>query len=294
MPPGLALSPGGAASLSACSEAQLGLGDGSEAHCPATSKIGSVEIATPAVDGPLTGTMYLGEQRPGERLRVFMVVEAVGTTIKSVGVMNTSTTNGQLSTVMRNLPPLALSRLAIRFDGGPRALLSTPLTCGPLRASARLVPYGGGATVDAAATTDVTSGPNGSPCAEPPFSPQLSTSVSSHRAGHFTTFSSTIVRRAGEQMPSRFSVTMPAGLSASLNGIAFCSQADAQRAACPAASRVGSALAIVGSPPSTATLHGGLYLSGPFRGGPIGMVVELDAKLGPFDFGTISSRALPG
>jgi hypothetical protein len=290
MPPGLALSPGGAAALSACSDAQLGLGTGSAAHCPAASKIGSVEISTPAVDGPLSGTMYLGEQRPGQRLRVFMVVEAVGTTIKSVGAMNTSSANGQLSTVMRNLPPLALSRLVIRFDGGPRALLSTPLTCGPLRASARLVPYGGGDAVDTAALTDVTSGPGGSPCSAAPFSPRLSTSVSSHRAGRFTTFSSTIERRAGEQMPSRFSVTMPAGLSASLEGIESCSEADAGRGTCPAASRVGGALAIVGSPPSTATLHGSLYLSGPYRGGPFGMVVELAAKLGPFDFGTISQR----
>jgi hypothetical protein len=290
MPSGIALSPGGAAALTACSDAQLGLGSGAEARCPQSSKVGSVELSTPAIEGVLTGTIYLGEEKPGERFRVFVVARAVGTTVKSVGALRVSPTTGHLSTVLEGLPPLSLSRMAMTFDGGPEALFATPLTCGAVSASARFASYGGGPPVEASGSAAVNTGPGGSPCSAPPFSPQLLTTSSTSRAGHLTTFSSIMRRRPGEQMPSRFSVTMPAGLSAAVNAVQLCSEADAAAARCPQASRVGSVVTVIGSAPGTATLHGGLYFTGPFGGAPFGMAVQIQARLGAFDLGTISMR----
>ncbi len=290
MPSGIALSPGGAAALTACSDAQLGLGSGEEAHCPASSRVGSVELSTPAIEGALTGTIYLGEEKPGERFRVFVVAPAVGTTIKSVGSLRVSPTTGRLSTVLEGLPPLALTRMAMIFDGGPGALLATPLTCGAVSASASFVSYAGGPPVEVSGSAAVSSGPGGSPCAPPPFSPQLLTASSSALAGRQTTFSSTMRRRPGEQMPSQFSVTLPAGLSAAVNAVARCSDADVAASSCPPASRVGSVAVEIGSAPSTATLRGGLYFTGPHGGAPFGMAVQAPARLGPFDLGTISMR----
>ena len=290
MPSGIALSPGGAAALTACSDAQLGLGSNAEAECPQSSKVGSVELSTPAIEGVLTGTIYLGEEKPGQRFRVFVVARAVGTTIKSVGVLRVSPTTGRLSTVLEGLPPLSLSRMAMIFDGGPGALLATPLTCGVVGASARFVSYGGGPAAEATGTADVSSGPGGSPCAPPPFSPQLLTASSTLRAGQPTTFSSTVRRRPGEQMPSRFSVTLPAGLSASVGAIQFCSDAEVTASSCPQASRIGSVAVEVGSPPSTATLRGGLYFTGPYGQAPFGMAVQIQTRLGPFDLGSIVMR----
>jgi hypothetical protein len=290
MPSGIALSPGGAAALSACSDAQLGLGSSSEARCPASSKVGSVELSTPAIEGVLTGTIYLGEEKPNERFRVFVVAGAVGTTIKSVGVLRVSPTTGRLSTVLEGLPPLSLSRMAMIFDGGPDALLATPLTCGAVGASARFVPYGGGPAAEATGAAAITSGPGGSPCSPPPFFPRLLTASSTARAGRPTTFSSTMRRRPGEQMPSRFSVTLPAGLSAGINAVSRCSDAEVAASSCPPASRVGSVVVELGSAPSTARLRGGLYFTGPHGQAPFGLAVQIEARLGPFDLGSIAMR----
>jgi hypothetical protein len=288
MPAGLALSPGGAALLTACSDAQLGLGSADEARCPPSSKVGSVELSSPAIEGVLTGTIYLGTEAPGQRFRVFVVANAAGTVVKSVGAMRVSATTGRLSTVLEGLPPLGLSRMTMSFDGGPGALLATPLACGVVSAAARFVSYAGGSPVATSAGAAISAGPGGSPCTDPPFAPQLLTRSSSHRAGKPTTFSSIVRRRPGEQMPSGFSVTLPAGLSASLDGIELCTSRDAAAGSCPAASRVGSVVAEIGSAPSTAKLGGGLYFTGPNGGAPFGMAVQISARLGPFDLGSIS------
>lgn len=290
MPSGIALSPGGAAALTACSDAQLGLGNGAEAHCPQSSKVGSVDLSTPAVEGVLTGTIYLGEEKPGQRFRVFVVVSAVGTTIKSVGVLQVSPTTGRLSTVLEGLPPLSLSRMVMNFDGGPDALLATPLTCGVVSASARFVSYGGGPPVEASGSAGITSGPGGSPCSASPFSPQLLTTSSNSRAGQLATFSSIVRRRPGEQMPSRFSVTLPAGLSAAISAVQVCSGSDITAATCPQASRIGSVVVEAGSAPSTAPLRGGLYFTGPYGRAPFGMAVQIQARLGSFDLGSLTMR----
>lgn len=291
MPAGIALSPGGAATLSTCSDAQLGLGNDAEAHCPQSSKVGSVELASPAIEGAISGTIYLGEERPGQRFRVFVVATAAGAAIKSVGALQVMPGTGRLSTVLEGLPPLSISRLAMVFDGGPGAMLATPLTCGAVGAAAKFTPYGGGPPVEASAAAMVSTGPDGLPCSgPPPFSPQLLTSVSSRKAGQATTFSSVLLRRRGEQVPSRFSITLPAGLSSSMASIQLCSAAAAAAAACPEDSRVGSVIARVGSEPSIATLRGSLYFTGPYRGAPFGMLLKLPAVLGPFDLGSISSR----
>ena len=291
MPAGIALSPGGATTLSTCSDAQLGIGNDSEARCPQSSKVGAVELSSPAIDGTVSGTIYLGEEKPGQRFRVFVVASVAGANIKSAGVLKVSSGTGRLSTVLENLPPLSISRMAMIFDGGPGALLATPLTCGAVGATARFVPYGGGPPVETSATATIATGPDGSPCTgAPPFSPQLLTTVSSHKAGQPTTFSSILRRRQGEQLPSRFSVTLPAGLSAALASIQLCSAAEAEAAACPAESRVGSVIARVGSGSSIATLRGSLYFTGPYRRAPFGMLLELPAALGPFDLGSIVTR----
>ena len=290
MPSGIALSPGGAAALTACSDAQLGLGSSSEANCPQPSKVGSVELSTPAIEGLLTGTIYLGEEKPGERFRVFVVARAIGATVKSVGVLRVSPTTGRVSTVLEGLPPLSLNRMAMIFDGGPNALLTTPLTCGVVGASARFVSSAGGPPVEAFGSAAINAGPAGSPCSAPPFSPQLLTASSTAKAGQLTSFSAIVRRRPGEQMPSRLSVTLPAGLSAAVNAIQLCSDAEVAATSCPQASRIGSVVIEVGSAPSTATLRGGLYFTGPYRGAPFGMAVQIPARLGPFDLGSIAMR----
>ena len=72
LPDGLTVSPGGAAGLPACSDAQLGLGAPAAVHCPSGVEGRPVEIVLAGPARPLTGTIYLGEERPGERFRLFI------------------------------------------------------------------------------------------------------------------------------------------------------------------------------------------------------------------------------
>src|SRR5204862_1517349 len=65
----------------------------------------------------------------------------------------------------------------------------------------------------------------------------------------------------------------------------------ANQASCPADSRMGSAVAEIGSGPSPARLPGDAFLTGPYRGAPFGLELRFHTKLGPFDFGWFTVRA---
>lgn len=291
MPPGISISPGGVAPLSVCSDAQLGLDDAGEAHCPVSSRIGSVELFSPGIEGAQTGAIYLGQGQAGQRLRIFVVSHVIGTTVKFAGALGSGSTSGPFTTSLHGLPPLSFSQIVMNLEGGPAALFATPLTCGPISARASFVPYGGGPAREASAKLTIGPAPPSSRCSEPPpFSPRLSTVTSTHRAGRPVSISTTVSRAPGEQLPSGFSVTMPAGLVARLGSIQACPPASIESASCPAASRMGSVLAQVGSGPDTVSLPGGFYLTGPYRGSPIGALIELGGRIGPFDLGTVALR----
>jgi hypothetical protein len=289
MPAGITVSPGGAAGLTACSDAQFGLEDATAVRCPPSSRVGAVEFASPGLREPLAGTIYLGQERPGERFRMLVAAPGFGAILKFAGTLSPAPATGLVSATLEGLPEIAIERLSVSFGGGSSALLASPLRCGRVTARARLTPYGDGAPADISASASIAS--SSFACAPPPFEPQLSVASSSSRAGKPTTFSTTLRRRDGEQLPRRFSVVLPAGLSAALGKVTACPDADLARAACPAASRVGAARASIGSGPSPASLAGEVFATGPYRRAPFGMAIVFDGALGPFDLGPVSFRA---
>lgn len=292
LPPGLTVSPGGALGLTACSDAQLGLGSNAQAACPSSSKVGTMELSSAALPEPLVGTVFLGEERGGERFRLFVVAPGPGVVLKFVAALRPDPATGRLSATLRDLPQVAVGRLSLSFDGGPAGLLASPLGCGPASGVARFVPYGGGALVASTASVTVAAGVPGLTCPGPlPFAPELLAGGSTHRAGRPSSFSAALRRRDGEQLPARFSVTLPAGVSAALGAIEACPELAAGIGACPAGSRVGSARAEIGSGPSPAVLVGDAYLAGPYHRAPFSVVMAFDAEIGPFDLGAIAFRA---
>jgi hypothetical protein len=291
MPPGMAVSPGGAAQLRACSDAQLAAGTATAASCPASSRVGTLEIDAPAVGKATLGTIYLGEEHPGDRLRLFMVASAGGTELKLVGSMRSDPVTGRLAAVVEDMPQVSFARLRMSFDGGPKALLATPLECGPATAAATIAPYSGTAPVQASATVMVAR--PGQPRCEgpPPFAPSFTAVSASARAGAPTSLSTSMQRRDGEQLPGRFSVTLPAGLSAALGSVEPCPEAKVGTGTCPATSRVGSAYVEVGPGSEPAQLAGDVHLTGPYRRAPFGLAMSFDAVVGPFDLGRFGVRA---
>jgi hypothetical protein len=292
LPAGVTVSPTGAVGLTACSDAQLDLGSSGEAHCPPGSRIGAVEIVSPALSGPLTGTVYLGEEHPPERLRIFVVVPGPGVVVKFVGAMHVDPATGRFSTTLTDLPQISIRRLSLSFDGGPGALLASPLTCGPATAVGRFDSYGGGAPVQSRSSIAIGARIPGSQCPGPvPFAPRLTTHGSQSAIGRKTTLSTSLLRRDGEQVPRRFSLLLPAGLSAALGSVQSCSEVGVAAGACPVASRIGGVRAAVGSGPSPVALRGDAYVTGPYRRAPFGMLLQLRAAIGPLDLGTMSFRA---
>jgi hypothetical protein len=291
MPSGIGVSPAGAVGLSACTDVQLGLGSNAEARCPAAAKVGTVEFASPALGDPVAGTVYLGEAHPGQRFRLFVVAPGPGVVFKFVSTLQVDPATGRLSTSLKGLPQVPLRRISLGFDGGPQALLASPLTCGPAAATARFEPYGDGATVESTVSVPIESRAAGGQClGAAPFSPQLLVARSTSRAGRPTTFSTVLRRQPGEQVPRRFSVTLPAGLSAGLGAVEVCPAAAAATNACPPGSRIAGVLAEVGSGPSPAALHGNVYVTDSYRRAPFGLLMEFPAAIGPFDLGTIAMR----
>jgi hypothetical protein len=212
--------------------------------------------------------------------------------IKFVGALRVDPLTGRLSAALTDLPQVPVRRLSLSFDGGPGALLASPLSCGPAPATGRFTSYGGGPSVDSSVSVAIAGRTPGAPCAgAPPFAPRLLVNSGKPQAGKPSSFSTTLLRQDGEQLPRRFSVSLPAGMSAALGTVQACPEAGVAVGVCPSASRVGGMLARVGSGPSPAALGGDVFLTGPYRRAPFGLLIQMRAALGPFDLGTVAFRA---
>ena len=293
LPSGLTVSPGGAVGLALCSDAQLGLGSESAPSCPAASKVGTVRLTSAMLPEPLVGTIYLGEPQGAERFRFFIFAPGPGgINLKFVTGLQPDSATGRLATTLHDLPPVAISQIAMNLNGGPAGLLASPLACGPAQGQAGFVPYGGGPSVAATSTVAIASTLPGLTCPGPlPFSPQLLISATSQRAGGPSAITTILHRQGGEALPSRFSFTLPAGLSASLGSVQPCPDSQATGGNCPPASRLGSVRLAVGSGPVPPVLSGRAYLAGPYRHAPFSMAMAVPATIGPFSLGTVAFRA---
>ena len=86
LPEGLTINPDAADGQSACTDARPTSAPRRPANCPDNSKIGTFDVGTPALDGPLDGSLYFGEPKPGNQYRVFMIADGFGIHAKLVGV----------------------------------------------------------------------------------------------------------------------------------------------------------------------------------------------------------------
>jgi hypothetical protein len=291
LPQGMGISLGAAGRIVACTDAQLHLGSEAPAACPSSSKVGTTEFEVPQLSKPLVGNVYLGEEHPGDRFRVFVVVRSGESEGKFVGTMSPNPATGQLTTTISDMPPLSLSRLRMHFDGGPRALLVTPSKCVLATATATVTPNSGTPPVTSADSVAIGARP-GRRCGDPaPFGPSLAVATSNPFGGHATSFSAVIDRHDGEQSAQRFSFQLPAGMSAHLGSVKPCSEAGIGAASCPAASKIGGAFIDLGTGPETAELAGDAYLTGPYRKGAFGFVLIFHLNVGPFHLGTLAVRA---
>jgi hypothetical protein len=317
-PAGMTLNPSAAEGLGVCSLDQFQAEGLDNQACPDASKLGRLEAQTPILENEtLEGSVYLAAQNDPERpgaenpfdslLAAYLVIRdaELGVFVKLPSRIETDESTGQVVASVEDMPPFPLSRVKVQLRSGPRAPFVTPPSCGTYETEAVLVPSSGATPQLSEPSFTVSSGPNGAPCppgGTPPFSPGFEAGSQNGAAGAFSPFSMRLTRSDGEQDITRFSATLPPGVTAKIAGVGRCP--DAQIAAakgrtgraelaapsCPASSKVGRVVAGAGVGTALTYVPGSLYLAGPYNGAPLSVVAVVPAVAGPFDVGTVVTR----
>jgi hypothetical protein len=321
LPQGFVVNPGQATGLLACPEtaAASAIGTENAPNCPAASKIGTVKITSPLLEGAtekqFEGDVYLLQSNPPQ-LHLLLAASADGINLKLVGIAKLDPQTGRLVATFGEdpqveaedpflaghmlLPQLPASELKLTFNGGDRAALATPSRCGHYQANADFTPYSSPATPnsDSSPGFDVSSGPGGSLCPSGalPFGPVLKAGVAGPWAGKSSTFTLNVSRTDGQQNIKTITTVLPEGQLAKLAGVPLCPDSAISSGNCPSGSQVGSVTAAIGpggSPlqvPQPGKAPTAVYLAGPYKGAPYSLVVKVPAQAGPFDLGTVITR----
>lgn len=348
LPVGMGLNPSAANGLVACADEQFGKGTRNAVACPPASKIGTVEVDTPPLpDGSLTGSVYVGRQlssdpASGDLYRIFVTAESARYDISArlLGKVRADPQTGQLMTTfddpaaaadelapgrppMSGLPQVPFKTFRLKFNGGAKAPLTSPPTCGPNTTGSAMTPWSTALGISPVGASDgsgpsgdspdepsdefsLTALPGGGDCpktlAERPFSPGFGTRTTNPKGGAFTSLEVELARSDGQQELKGVDIKLPPGHSAKLAGVKYCPEADIAEAgtnggaaeaaapSCPSSSRIGTATVKVGTGSEPLQMVGKAFLAGPYKGAPLSLAVVTPATAGPFDLGTVVVR----
>ena len=315
LPEGVTINPSQAEGLQVCGEADLARESATSAFgagCPAGSKIGTVEAETPLFKGTVfKGSLFVAEpyaNRFGSLIAVYIVFKEplLGVGVKLAAKVEPDPRTGQLVSTLEQIPPVPVSDFRLHFREGARSPLIAPPRCGPYTSTLQLTPSAEPSqALPLTSTFQITAGPGGGPCppaGAPPFEPGFSAGSLNNAAAAYSPFQVRLQRRDGDQDLTRFSSTLPLGLTAKLAGVGRCTDAEIAQAkaksgkaelaspSCPADSRIGSVQAGAGVGSQLTYVPGSLYLAAPYNGAPLSVVAIVPAVAGPFDVGTVVTR----
>jgi hypothetical protein len=314
LPPGMGLNPASANGLEACTDAQFGKGTTNPVACPVASRIGTVSIQTPPLPpDSLAGNVYVGQQlsndpASGQEFRIFVDAESTryGISARLVGNVSADPQTGRLTTTFSDNPQVPFSSFQLHFDGGPKAPLISPPTCGPNTTTTQLTPWSGNPPATPSWSFNLTASPGGGPCAktlvERPFAPSFAAASLDKQGGAFTDFTVNLTRPDGAQEIKEVNVDLPPGLVAKLAGVSYCPESKIAAAAansgvaekavpsCPDQSFVGTAGIDAGAGSQPLHIEGRVYLAGPYKGAPVSLVFVTPAIAGPYDLGAVVVR----
>jgi hypothetical protein len=305
LPPEFALNPSVANGLSFCSPTEANLGSEAPAACPDSAKLGTVELGTPLLSEPMTGSIYAAEPTggatAGTTIPTYLVASADGVSVKLPSELSADPGDGRLRASFGPVPQLPLSRIGLRFFGGERAPFVASSACGGHPLEAELEPWSGTSAAKASTAVQFSSG---SGCAgassSRAFAPGLSVAVANPQAGAADALAIRLTRADGEGEPTSLQLALPRGLSAAVGSVATCpdstitaaeTQSPAAVPDCPAAAQVGEMSAVVGAGSEPLHLAGGkVYLGGPYQGARYSLVAGLPISLGKVQLGALSIR----
>jgi hypothetical protein len=295
-PQGMTVSASAVAGLEACTEAQVGLGNGDPPTCPSGSKLGNVTIGTQVLPDPLAGEVVLASQNQnpfGSTFAIYMLVRGPGFYLKLPGLLDVDKQNGRLKAVFSDLPQLPFENVHLDFRGGPTAPLVTPNTCGDYSIRTEVFPW---ARPNEPVVAEVPMPINENCEGGGEFKPRLQAGVDNPVAGAKSPLTIRVTRQDGEQNISKIEVTLPKGEIANLKGLEICPESGAPSGNCPAGSQVGIATTALGTgafplfTPQAGKEPTALYFAGPYKGAPYSLITKVPAQAGPFDFGDIVVR----
>jgi hypothetical protein len=290
-PEGTWINPSSADGLLGCTDAQIALRSRAEPTCPDASKIGTVIVRTPLLAEPMEGDVFLGQPLPGNMFRMFLTLRGPGLLIKLPGSIRPDLRTGQVTAIFDENPPLPFSNLHLELKGGPRAPLSNPSQCGTATTTASLTAWGVDTPVQVSSSFDITQKSDGTPCGPKGFNPTLRAGSVNAAGGASSTFSLTFGRGDDDQTLRSISLRMPEGLTGVLAAVNPCSEAQAATGTCGEDSRIGSVVSSAGAGSAPLYLPGRVYLTGPYKGAPLGLSIVVPAVAGPFDLGTVAVRS---
>jgi hypothetical protein len=318
VPAGVGLNPATATGLKFCPDSAFPLKGKAPVTCPAESQVGTISIEAPELPpGSLNGPVYLATQvgrdpESGSEYRIFFNAESAryGVQVREEGKVRANAVTGQLSAEFKELPQVAFSSATLTFGQTAKhavPALSSPPLCSQ-SATSTAVPYSTGARVTTAPTTmTLTQAPGGGACAktlaERPFKPGVTAKPVSAKALDYTPYQLQITRPEGQQELKGFGLVLPPGATAKIAGIPYCEAKEYNAAltttgaqqqaksACTAKSEIGVATILAGTGPSPLKIEGKAYLSGPYQGAPLSIVVITPAVAGPFDLGNVLVHA---
>jgi hypothetical protein len=304
-PQGLTINPDAADGQSACSDDEANFESEGPANCPDNSKIGTLSVGSPTLDGRLQGSLYFGEPKPGNQYRIFMIFSGFGMNAKLVGSVKPDPQTGQITTYFEDLPQVPFEDFDIHLFASDRGLVATPTRCTIYDLVGRFFPWN--ETLPDQLSVQqfgLESGPHGAGCpgAVRPFHPRLEAGTSNPNAGAFSNFHLKLDRDDGDQFLGDLNFKMPPGFTGDLRGIGYCPESAILSAArnlgrselaqpsCPGSSRIGTTNVAAG--PGGHPFHalGVMYLSGPFKGAPLSLAAVTPALAGPYDYGVVVVR----
>jgi hypothetical protein len=318
LPLRMGINPSAANGLKVCTDAQFGKGTKNPIGCPAESIVGRAKIVSvpledigkPQPEEDLEGNVYAAQQlsrdpTSGNEYRIFVEAKSdrYGISVRLIGNVSANPITGQLTTTFSETPQVPFTSFKLTLNGGPRAVLSSPPTCGPNDTATVMTPWSGNPPATPGNGFTLTSAPGGGKCAktmaERPFAPSFSAAPSSTKAGAFSPMSIRISRPDGQQELKGTDILLAPGMTGKLAGIPYCpesalaaaaanaGEAEKASSSCPAKSLVGSAVVQAGTGSQPLRIDGGkVFLSGPYKGAPLSLAVVTPATAGPFDLGT--------
>jgi hypothetical protein len=281
-----------------------GLVHAAAGHCPAASQIGTVEVVTPLLSSPLEGHVYLAQPKcgaegqpactaasatNGELFGLYLEAAGSGVIVKLKGTVSVNPATGRITTRFDENPQLPFSELKLKLNGGPRAPLANPQSCGEATATSVLEPW-----------SAPESGPPATPfssfavtgCASPmPFGPAFSAGTLTPAAGAFSPFTLTFSRSDGQQDLSGLTVQTPPGLLGMLSAVQLCPEPQASQGTCGPQSQIGHTEVAAGAGSHPFWNPGNVFLTVGYKGQPFGLSIVTPAKAGPFNLGNVIVRA---